>query len=126
MVPNCGAAHKEQVEVSLNQYSLVSLAFNSEEYPYRTEPCKDQIDGVVDGLHHQHSLACQAMTRAQNLPSMSDGIRCGKERAVQPSAPLNDKLRKSVWNIRLADRALDILENPGASLDGRVCILTED
>ncbi len=44
---------------------------------------------------------------------MCNRVRGSKQRAVQPAASLTDEFGECVWNIGLADGALDIFEDPG-------------
>ena len=52
------------------------------------------------------------MPRRQDLAEVSNGVRCGEERAVEPATPLADELWQGFGDVRLCDRALDVLEHP--------------
>lgn len=56
------------------------------------------------------------MARPPDLARVRDRVRRGEERAVQPPPALADKLGKRVGHVGLADRALDVPQNPGVAL----------
>jgi len=79
---------------------------------HNAKPCKHHIDDIINRLKHQRDLTAQALTWSHNLPDVSDGVGGREERPVKPSSPLNDKLRKSIGHVCLADGTLDIFKNP--------------
>jgi hypothetical protein len=53
------------------------------------------------------------MSRAHDLPNMRDSVCSSEKRAIQPPTTLNDEFRKCIRYIRLANRTLNILKDPG-------------
>ena len=43
---------------------------------------------------------------------MRDGVRRGEEGAIEPPSTLADEFGQRVWYVSLADRALDVAEDP--------------
>lgn len=52
------------------------------------------------------------MPRTEYLPDVRDGVRRGEERAVEPAPALRDELGQRVGDVSLADRGLDVFEDP--------------
>jgi hypothetical protein len=81
---------------------------------YQRKPRENHADDVVQKLNVKHDLPYERMFAPPNLVKVHQRVHGREEAAVQPSAALRDEFGNLSRHVRLARRALDILQDPPA------------